>query len=84
MTWREQVEFWLFNVTTNFQRCFNVVVPAGFVPFLLAIVLSVLLRYTDSYYSFGIFKLLLLTQQIVQNRGTTFKKRFRLLLALEI
>jgi hypothetical protein len=30
------VEFWLFNVTTNFQRCFNVVVPAGNIPFNLA------------------------------------------------
>ena len=29
-----------------------------FVPFLLAIVLSVLLRYTDSDYTFGIFKLI--------------------------
>ena len=34
-----------------------------FVLFLLAIVLSVLLRYTDSDYSFGIFKLFLNLQQ---------------------
>jgi hypothetical protein len=26
---RNNVEFWLFNVTTKFQRWFNVVVPAG-------------------------------------------------------
>ena len=32
------------------------IVVYRFVPFLLAIVLSVLLRYTDSDYSFGIFK----------------------------
>jgi hypothetical protein len=32
-------------------------VVCPFVLFLLAIVLSVLLRYTDSYYPFGIFKL---------------------------
>jgi hypothetical protein len=31
----------------------------SFVPFLLGIVLSVLLRYTDSDYPFGIFKLFL-------------------------
>ena len=33
----------------------------SFVYFLLAIVLSVLLRYTDSDYPFGIFKLFLMT-----------------------
>jgi len=35
------------------------IVVCPFVIFLLAIVLSVLLRYTDSDYSFGIFKLFL-------------------------
>ena len=33
------------------------IVVCPFVPFLLAIVLPVLLRYTDSDYPFGIFKL---------------------------
>ena len=39
--------------------CFFYIVVCPFVPFLLAIVLSVILRYLDSDYPFGIFKLLL-------------------------
>jgi len=35
------------------------IVVCPFVPFLLAIVLSVLLRFTDSDYSFGTFKIFL-------------------------
>jgi hypothetical protein len=35
------------------------IVACPFVPFLLAIVLSVLLQFTDSDYPFGIFKLFL-------------------------
>jgi hypothetical protein len=37
------------------------IVVCPFVPFLLAIVLSALLRYTDSDYPFGIFKLFFLS-----------------------
>ena len=33
------------------------IVVSPFVPFILVIVLSVLLRFTDSYYPYGIFKL---------------------------
>ena len=53
--------------TTGFQcgSCYSIfscmwIVVCPFVLFLLAIVLSVLLRYTDSDYPFGIFKLFLM------------------------
>jgi hypothetical protein len=48
----------LLTLSLVFQVCF--VDRCPFVLFLLAIVLSVLLRYTDSDYHFGIFKLFLL------------------------
>jgi hypothetical protein len=41
---------------TDFAAVFTIL-PIRFCNFLLAIVLSVLLRYTDSDYPFGIFKL---------------------------
>ena len=42
---------------------FQQIVVCPFVHFLSAIVLSVLLRYTDSNYPFGIFKLFLCLQK---------------------
>jgi hypothetical protein len=46
----------LFQWATCWYACFYILV-CPFVLFLLAIMLSVLLRYTDSDYPFGIFKL---------------------------
>jgi hypothetical protein len=43
----------------SFMCMFCMLVVCPFVPFLLVIVLSVLLRFTDSDYPFGIFKLFL-------------------------
>jgi hypothetical protein len=58
ISWREQV---------NFQRDDDEIVVCPFVLFLLAIVLSVLLRYTDSDYPFGIFKLFFYFNEIAKN-----------------
>jgi hypothetical protein len=57
------------RVTRSLVLCVYFVDP--FVFFLLAIVLSVLLRYTDSDYPFGIFKLFTLQSRTLPNRKIT-------------
>ena len=46
----------------------NSIVGCPFVPFLLAMVLSVLLRFTDSEYSIGIFKFFLILSYARSNK----------------
>ena len=50
-------------------------VICAFVPFLLTIVLSILLRFTDSDYPFGIFKLFLLFFFSRQNKQRFDKEK---------
>jgi hypothetical protein len=58
--------------------CFFYIVVCPFVPFLLAIVLSVILRYLDSDYPFGIFKLFLVLDGLVYGCQTPLVTIFQL------
>jgi len=53
------------RVTRFLALCVCFVDRCPFVPFLLALVLSVFLRYADSDYPFGVFKFFLCNQSLI-------------------